>query len=709
MVEFDDNLLSPLERKLFFDEIYKGTVSLKIEDDLFKKSSKKLDSEGTEYTSYHLKLRLEEAGVMKLKTDIEIRNAEIKKLELDYEIKEADAKKLKLDFEMKEANLNLNQSDLEAIRKFRLARSKFIKKACGFGMDPFYRLLLFDVCISLGPLLFDFVDDDGGRLAMDKKVLIARQIIDVFGEGNHCKFLLKVLGLSAVKPHNLLIPRRKNGQPHAPSSMNGNTQIIAAEEDSNCNFIYAFPFEIAKYFPVFFCHPIFADFMDILHDRNVNNPVVIEYNQFMVNNLEGFKKKLDRCLSYLIEDFLDYSNYNDDQDKFVANIASAMRCLFSDLKVQSELQDSEIISNQVKMDAAITINNFPFIILEAKNNGSSVNVALQGFQCYGIIDTEFIDNDPCFLITFDRGILHLYGMAKVNRRVVCTCLLSLEFTNYQFNVGGFNDTLYRFVSGLYFFYKKIEDRMGRNRNLEQDSQHKKYSAIKSAISSGNQPLPAIFSVQSESNHSERVGITFQTVMRTNKGGEIRSEAHFNPCVYLVKTEDGRDAVLKLACDYDIEAHRTLSGEQLAPQIIGYEKLWNRYHVILMEYFDSSYDTIFKYLSNALIRRNRDHIINSLQNILLKLQSLNLVHGDFRSVNILAKRSENDPSILEDFKLVDFELSGKVNEPYPFLALKSRRITWPDDFESYMPRRFEHDQFMLNQIQREIMLIDEYLY
>ena len=118
----------------------------------------------------------------------------------------------------------------------------------------------------------------------------------------------------------------------------------------------------------------------------------------------------------------------------------------------------------------------------------------------------------------------------------------------------------------------------------------------------------------------------------------------------------------------------------------------------MEYFDSSYDTDFKYLSNALTRLNRDHIINSLQNILLKLQSLNLVHGDFRSVNILAKRSENDPSILEDFKLVDFELSGKVNEPYPFLALKSQKIVWPEDFYSYMPRRFEHDQFMLTRIQ-----------
>ena len=62
-------------------------------------------------------------------------------------------------------------------------------------------------------------------------------------------------------------------------------------------------------------------------------------------------------------------------------------------------------------------------------------------------------------------------------------------------------------------------------------------------------------------------------------------------------------------------------------------LCNRYHVILMEYFDSSYDTVFNHLTN-----------------------------------------------------VHLELSGKVNDPYPFLALKSQKINCQDD------------QFMLNQIQ-----------
>ena len=154
-----------------------------------------------------------------------------------------------------------------------------------------------------------------------------------------------------------------------------------------------------------------------------------------------------------------------------------------------------------------------------------------------IVKKEFIDNDPCILI---RGILFLYGMTKVNFRV----------SSNQFNVEGFNDALYRFVSALYFFYTKLfVNRI--QLNLAQDSKHKLYSEIKSAISPRNQPLPVSFS---ESNPSERKGITFQTVILTDEDGKRQKWAYFKPCVY----EDGRDAVLKIAYNYNIEVHRSLS-------------------------------------------------------------------------------------------------------------------------------------------------------
>ena len=59
--------------------------------------------------------------------------------------------------------------------------------------------------------------------------------------------------------------------------------------------------------------------------------------------------------------------------------------------------------------------------------------------------------------------------------------------------------------------------------------------------------------------------------------------------------------------------------------------------------------------------------------------------------------EIDGSILESFKLVDFEYSGKVDERYPFLGMKNPDIAWPSDFISYAPRKFEHDEYMLKQI------------
>ena len=313
-------------------------------------------------------------------------------------------------------------------------------------------------------------------------------------------------------------------------------------------------------------------------------------------------------------------------------------------------------------------------------------------------DLEYIDNDPCFLITLDRGIFYLYGAAKVNRRVVCSCLLSLEFTSHFFNIGGFTETLYKCLSAIYFFYEKFAARISKMRSSE-DSQHLEYYKIKSTATLNDQPYPAILSVEAEGgDSSERIMFTFQKVAKTIVGAKIDEAAYFKPCVYMVKMGSDRNAVLKLAYNYNIEVHRKLADVELAPKIIGYEKLCGCYHIILMEYMGDSYESVFNHLQNSRnAALDRDKIYESLGEILVKIKNLRIVHGDFRSANILAKRSVDDPSLLEDFKLIDFELSGEVDEPYPFLALRNQRISWPMGFHSYMPRKFDHDVFMLNEM------------
>ena len=375
------------------------------------------------------------------------------------------------------------------------------------------------------------------------------------------------------------------------------------------------------------------------------------------------------------------------EEEFVKDVSKAFNQLFRNVKVTG--------SDKKEMYAIIGTEKFPFVIIEAKSNAFSMNAVLQGIQYFGIMDLDYIENDPCFLLIVDKGIFFLYGMAKVNRRVVCSCLLDLEFTSYHFDINNFSRTLYKCISALYFLHGKLQDRLLGKAN---DQMHKKYLEIKSKISTDNQPYPAIFSV-------DGVEITFKNCTRKS---DFKECAYFKPCVYLVETAGGQDAVLKLAHNYDVESHEALqvAHPDLVPRIIAKEALNDRYHIILMEYLGESHDTLF----NIMVTYGKDidqiSLKNSLEDILEKLEALDIVHGDYRSFNILVKRpqivkntiQEQEKFVLEDFKLIDFEFSGKVGTPYPFLAMKNDAITWPPGYKSYWPRKFDHDKFMLNQME-----------
>jgi hypothetical protein len=404
---------------------------------------------------------------------------------------------------------------------------------------------------------------------------------------------------------------------------------------------------------------------------------------------------LDLCVCSLIETVLK-SGENQDEDDFLNELVSAFDKLF---KTTSRARFEDTImkfSNTSIKGAAVFLGYFPYIIIKANINSYSINSVIQGLQCYGLIEYEYIDNDPCFLITIDKGIFYLYGLAKVNRRVVCTCLLSLEFTCYLFNIGGFLDKLHKCFGALFFFYEKFAARM---LNQSQGSGDSEYNKIKFMTSLNDQPYPAIFSVKSVDSASERIMITFQNVTKMNNNLiESVDEPYFNPRVYMVKTASNEKAVLKLAHNYNIEIHKKMASVGLAPKIIGYEELCGSYHIILMEYNGDSYDILFNHLNNYDF--NGHDIYKSLQGLTEKFKEFNIVHGDFRSCNIIVKRSLNNPSVIEDFKLIDFEFSGNVDTPYPFMSLLNQEISWPKGFNSYMPRKLEHDQFMLEKIKIE---------
>ena len=179
-----------------------------------------------------------------------------------------------------------------------------------------------------------------------------------------------------------------------------------------------------------------------------------------------------------------------------------------------------------------------------------------------------------------------------------------------------------------------------------------------------------------------------------------------------KIEEGENrenfAVLKICHNYSIECHEILAKLNLAPKIIGYEKFSNNCFVILMEYFECNYGEYYSLFYHILELKESKSSLNPLKNalklLLDEMKSKGIVHGDFRSNNIIIKYKKGkdqdkgrDEYEISDFKLIDFEYSGKESSCYPCLSLKNQEINWPQGFNSYWPRSFEHDKFMLEEM------------
>ena len=177
--------------------------------------------------------------------------------------------------------------------KIRNAEAKFGLKA---GIDQFNPLLLKKVCFGLGSYLFDFVDEQR-ELTENQKKEVAIKIKNILQDDvNECKKLLSNLDLFDYVYQNICVPLNSKRFACVPSSMNSQAQINGDSEGKCLNHVYPFPFGISTHFPVFFCHSVFADFMDILNERNSENPVVVEYRLFMEGSSEQDKLELARNL-----------------------------------------------------------------------------------------------------------------------------------------------------------------------------------------------------------------------------------------------------------------------------------------------------------------------------------------------------------------------------------------------------------------------------
>ena len=387
------------------------------------------------------------------------------------------------------------------------------------------------------------------------------------------------------------------------------------------------------------------------------------------------------------------------------------------------------------MDAIISVSNFPFAIFEFKDRNYTIDAVYQALQYYASIKAFYVDNFPSFVITIDRGLLFVYGVATLNSRVFCDHLMTVELTAARSEINNSATKFRRTLGALYFFHNKMMDRLGtvsQDDHIISDIMNEKYNEMNLLMISKSTKMfpvyfPSIFDVLSpntlciessnnnEKKKNEKKKNEKLSFVYTTEGTRIpiKFEKRILKNVFIVSTDhfgSPAEFVLKLTADYCIETHFYLASRNLAPKILGYEKLYGNHHIILMEYMDPSQwkmlnDYSSQFHSSTL---SKEKVMESLEMVMCDFHEAGFVHGDFRSCNILMKVNlaldSKDVDVEEfEFKFIDFDASGRIDTRYPDLVFKNQGIPWPtNNFGSDSKRNIEHDLHMLRVLYHSIL-------
>ncbi|KAL0220732.1 hypothetical protein RCL1_000586 [Eukaryota sp. TZLM3-RCL] len=183
-------------------------------------------------------------------------------------------------------------------------------------------------------------------------------------------------------------------------------------------------------------------------------------------------------------------------------------------------------------------------------------------------------------------------------------------------------------------------------------------------------------------------------------------------VYLADnyTESGREQVIVKICDrYGLDQHKLLAEKSLAPKLLHYDFVANKFHCVVMEYMKC-------HRLLDLIETNSDQLLQQASEIEQQLQAvlqlLNkgdgvgnaFVHGDLTASNMLYCPIERK------LYVIDFEWSGIANESkYPVSI--NMNIPWPQGVGPMKTITTAHDSenvaVLIKQVRKDHPVSHEY--
>ena len=162
-----------------------------------------------------------------------------------------------------------------------------------------------------------------------------------------------------------------------------------------------------------------------------------------------------------------------------------------------------------------------------------------------------------------------------------------------------------------------------------------------------------------------------------------SGARNTTALFLAEETGNKPRFVKFTSRYNIDAHRLLAENNLAPQVYGFEKLAFGHFMVVMEYIHGHSMIGIHFTTDDLDRVQKATDI---------LHQHDIVFGDLRPNNII--KPEDGRGVL----LVDFDWCGSHGKShYPISLNSDNDCGWHSDVQRGAIMRKEHDDHLLRRL------------
>jgi serine/threonine protein kinase len=160
-------------------------------------------------------------------------------------------------------------------------------------------------------------------------------------------------------------------------------------------------------------------------------------------------------------------------------------------------------------------------------------------------------------------------------------------------------------------------------------------------------------------------------------------------LYAGWTAAGQPVVVKFVRSYSKDLHEHCAFKDLAPALLGFEKLAGNWFMVVMEYMES-YKTLSTLEDLAPISTQLRQMVTEL---VTSFHDQNFVHGDIRDSNLLVRTEDGKLQM----KLIDFDWGGREGEVHYPALINDRTVHRPLAVVGGQLIKREHDLQMVENI------------